>query len=105
GDERNSALMERSNTNIPTYGRAKEIAVNSCFRFGVISETRLDFPTWIRMGLWMSKAHLKVIELPLNAVEAGTHIVSIYPINPNDLPDDAMLGLFDLVSMRPSSLV
>jgi hypothetical protein len=31
--------------------------------------------------------------------------VSLYPLNPLDLPDVAILRLFDLVSMRPTSLV
>lgn len=105
GDERNAVHMERSNANIPTYGRAKEIAVNSRFCFGVLSEDALDFPTWIRMGLWMSKARLRVQEIPLTQTGSGEHVVSLYPLNPNDLLPDAELRLFDLVSMRPTSLV
>lgn len=105
GNEQNAMFMERSNVNLPSYGRAKEIAVNSRFRFGVLSEGALTFPTWIRMGLWMSKAYLTVTEIPLTQVEGGERTVSLYPLNPNDLPDDINLKLFDLVSMRPNSLV
>lgn len=107
GDERNAVFMERSNANLPTYGRAKEIAVNSKFRFGVLSENSLEskFPKWIRMGLWMSKARLEVTEIALNETGADERTVSLYPLNPNDLPASAELKLFDLVSMRPSSLV
>jgi CRISPR-associated protein Csc1 len=105
GDERNAIFMERSNTNIPTFGRAKEIAVGSRFRFGVFSEESLNFPSWIRMGIWMSKARLNVTEIVLNQVGSGENTVSRYPLNPRDLPDSAQLKVFDLVSMRPNSLV
>jgi CRISPR-associated protein Csc1 len=106
GDERSSVFMERSNTNIPTYGRAKEIAIGSSFVFGVLSTETYTFPDWIRMGLWMSKARLLTREIMLEHVtEPGEHVVSAYPVNPADLPDSAELRLFDLISMRPSSLV
>jgi CRISPR-associated protein Csc1 len=105
GSERNYTFMEASNVNIPSYGRAKEIAINSRFRFGVLSETRLSFPKWIRMGLWLSKARLTVKELALKSEGQGEHVVSLYPMNPLDLAETTQLKLFDLVSMRPSSLV
>lgn len=105
GNEQNAVFMERSNVNLPSFGRAKEIAVNSRFRFGVLSEKPLTFPAWIRMGLWMSKARLTVTEIPLTQVEGGEQTVSRYPLNPNDLPHQSDLKLFDLVSMRPTSLV
>ncbi len=107
GEERSSVLMERSNANIPTFGRAKEVAVGSRFSFGVLTPAALTFPRWIRMGLWMSKARLTVAE-PIRLTrrdERGEHTVSAYPMNPGDLPDQTELKLFDLVSMRPSSLV
>jgi CRISPR-associated protein Csc1 len=105
GEEQNSVLMERSNKNIPTYGRAKEIAVNSQFRFGVLSEDSLDFPEWIRMGIWMSKARLNVTEIALSKTNAEEKTVSRYPLNPRDLPNNVQLKVFDLVSMRPNNLL
>lgn len=107
GEERSSVLMERSNANIPTFGRAKEVAVGSRFSFGVLSLDVLTFPRWIRMGLWMSKARLEVDEPVTLTRKNGRdeHTVSAYPMNPGDLPDSATLKLFDIVSMRPSSLV
>lgn len=107
GEEQNSVLMERSNKNIPTYGRAKEIAVGSKFRFGILSEDEIRhrIPRWIRMGIWMSKAALKIVEIPMTRVDAGEQTVSRYPLNPRDLPETAQLKVFDLFSMRPNSLV
>jgi CRISPR-associated protein Csc1 len=107
GDERNAVFMEKSNRNLPSYGRAKEVAVNSVFRFGVLSEVDLTFPRWVRMGLWMSKAQLQVMPpITLTQVdETRQEVVRYYPLNPADLPTPDMLTLFDLVSMRPSNLV
>ncbi len=106
GDERNAVFMERSNINIPTYGRAKEISVGSRFQFGVLSEQPLTFPKWLRMGLWMSKARLEMDEIPLEYIsQQQTQTIATYPLNPTDIPESAALRLFDLVSMRPSSLV
>lgn len=100
-------VQERRNVNRPSFGRAKEIAVGSRFRFGVLSEKALPFPRWIRMGLWLSKARLTVGEpIPLRQMyNEDARMVSLYPLNPVDLPPNANLQLFDLVSMRPSSLV
>ena len=107
GGERNAMFSEQLNRNLPNYGRVKEVAVNSRFRFGILSESDLVFPRWIRMGLWMSKARLRV-EPPVTlrrVDEARRDIVRQYPLNPADLPATEMLTLFDLVAMRPSNLV
>lgn len=109
GDERTAIMMEKANRNLPTFGRAKEVAVGSRFRFGVLSEGELRFPHWIRMGLWMSKARLEVAPpIPLTSItdaDADAQVVRRYPLNPADLPETARLTLFDLVAMRPSNLV
>ena len=107
GAEANYAMMEKSNRNVPTYGRAKEIAVGSRFRFFVLSEREQDFPTWLRMGLWLSKARLTVgAPHTVNRHdEARTEVIRSVPLNPGDLPEGTDLGVFDLVSMRPTSLV
>lgn len=107
GDERSAVLMERSNVNIPTYGRAKEIAINSTFAFGVLSEHPLALPQWIRMGLWMSKARLEVLQtVELHYEQAArSENVRLYPLNPVDLPPGAKTHVYDLVSMRPSNLL
>ncbi|MCC6975933.1 MAG: type I-D CRISPR-associated protein Cas5/Csc1 [Anaerolineae bacterium] len=108
GDERNAVRMEKSNINLPSYGRAKEVLVGSKFRFGALSPRPLKFPKWVRMGLWMGKAELKVNDPPVEVKTVqgrAVHTVARYPMNPTDLPDSAALKLFDLISMRPSSLI
>ncbi len=95
--------MEQSSRNLPTFGRAKEIAVGSVFEFGVIHTAPLRLPRWIRMGLWRSKGLLEVIgEAELKPVSEKEQTASL-PLNPLDVPGD--FRLYDLISMPPSSLV
>lgn len=106
GAEKNAIFMAPSNENLPTFGRAKEVAVESKFRFAILSEKALTLPIWVRMGIWMSKARLTYTEYPLERRRGErTETVRRYPLNQADLPATATLKLFDLISMRPSSLV
>ncbi len=94
--------MKQSSRNLPTFGRAKEIAVGSVFEFGVIHAATIHLPRWVRMGLWRSKAALNIIgEADLKPVADKEHIASL-PLNPLDVPGD--FKLYDLISMPPSSL-
>lgn len=95
--------MEQSSRNLPTFGRAKEVAVGSTFEFGVVHAHPLRLPRWIRMGLWRSKGLLEVIgEADLKPVVGDEQIASL-PLNPLDVPGD--FQLYDLISMPPSSIV
>jgi CRISPR-associated protein Csc1 len=106
GEERTAVRMEKSNANIPTYGRAKEIGVGSVFRFGVLAPQPLNLPSWIRMGIWMSKARLSITQIKLErSDQASTQTLSRYPVNPGDLPESVAVRVFDLVSMRPTNLL
>lgn len=94
--------MEESSRNLPTFGRAKEIAVGSVFEFGVLHTKPLLLPRWIRMGLWRSKGVLEVIgEAELKSIPDEEQTASL-PLNPLDVPGD--FQLYDLISMPPSSL-
>lgn len=94
---------EKSSRNLPTFGRAKEIAVGSVFEFGVIHAACLRLPRWIRMGLWRSKGFLEVIgEAELKPISAKEQTASL-PLNPLDVPGE--FRLYDLISMPPSSVV
>lgn len=89
--------------NIPSYGRAKEIAVGSQFEFAVLSKEPLLLPHWVRMGLWRSKALLECLgESEAKLVESSEQVSSL-PLNPLDVAGD--LRVYDLISMPPSSLV
>ncbi len=96
------AKSEKGRLNLPSYGRAKEVAVGSQFEFAVLSPEPLELPRWVRMGLWRSKALVECLgsaeARPLTQQEQ----VASLPINPLDTPGSLLV--FDLISMPPSSL-
>ena len=95
--------MKPGSKNTPSYGRAKEIAAESVFAFAVLSAERpLALPQWVRMGLWLSKAHIRWHKAKVTSQPAHLHTADL-PLNPLDLP--LRPHLFDLVSMPPSSLL
>lgn len=53
--------MEKTQKNIPSFGRTKEIAPESKFEFFIISENPLKLAKWIRLGKWMSKAAVEIV--------------------------------------------
>lgn len=83
-------------------GRAKELAPGSTFEFFVFGATSVKLPRWIRLGKWMSKAEVQVVWQSQLAKKSGSFIVS-HPLNPLDVPEP--LGVFDLISMPPVSLI
>lgn len=91
--------------NMPSFGRAKEIAVGSRFKFAVLShQETLQLPTWIRLGLWRSKAHLTATEYELSPAELNDEPIS-YALNPLDVPNLRSVSAYDLISMRPTSVL
>lgn len=95
--------MEQSSRNLPTFGRAKEIAVGSVFEFAVLHPGNYRAPQWIRMGLWRSKGRLEVIgEAEMKSVTEREQTASL-PLNPLDV--EGVFKIYDLISMPPSSLL
>jgi len=96
--------MEPNSRNIPSFGRAKEIAVGSAFEFAILHPGALKVPKWLRMGLWRSKALVEMIgEAELKPVPGEKEQVASLPLNPLDVKGD--FKIYDLISMPPSSLV
>jgi len=95
--------MVSKRRNIPSYGRAKEIAVGSRFEFALVSQESVSLPRWVRMGLWSSKAQLECLgEGKVEMLQLSERVASL-PLNPLDVTGD--LHIYDLISMPPSSLV
>lgn len=95
--------MEKGSRNTPSFGRARELAVNSEFEFALLSEhEELQLPKWIRLGLWRSKVALKWEPAEAKVEKAKPERASL-PLNPLDVA--GKLRAFDLISMPPSSLV
>ncbi|MBW4651200.1 MAG: type I-D CRISPR-associated protein Cas5/Csc1 [Kastovskya adunca ATA6-11-RM4] len=96
--------MEKTQKNIPSFGRAKEIAPESKFEFFVISEKSLKLPKWIRLGKWMSKAEMKIEEIPKFKRSEGEFTFP-YPLNPLDVMFSHQVISYDVVNMPPVSLI
>ncbi|MBD2449867.1 type I-D CRISPR-associated protein Cas5/Csc1 [Nostoc sp. FACHB-152] len=96
--------MEKTHKNIPSFGRAKEIAPESIFEFFVICQKELKLPKWIRLGKWMSKAEVKVEQLPQPQTTEGLFTCK-YPLNPLDVMFTNQVISYDVVNMPPVSLI
>jgi CRISPR-associated protein Csc1 len=97
--------MKPTSKNIPSFGRAKEIAPESEFEFFVISNHELDFPRWVRMGKWASKALLKTRPLEIKTQHTSGEFIFPYPLNPLDVMGVHQVLSFDTINMPPVSLI
>ncbi|MGB5974031.1 MAG: type I-D CRISPR-associated protein Cas5/Csc1 [Nodosilinea sp.] len=104
-DNRYHVEMQKTQKNIPSFGRAKEIAPESQFEFFVISEKPLTFPRWIRLGKWMSKAEVDVKELPTPKRNSAKEFSFPYPLNPLDVMFTNQVLSYDTINMPPVSLI
>ncbi|MCU0547556.1 MAG: type I-D CRISPR-associated protein Cas5/Csc1 [Oscillatoriaceae cyanobacterium Prado104] len=96
--------MEKTQKNIPSFGRAKEIAPESKFEFFIISKKPLQLVKWIRLGKWMSKAELKTEEIGKGDRKNGEFTFP-YPLNPLDVMFSHQVISYDVVNMPPVSLI
>ncbi|WP_392477343.1 type I-D CRISPR-associated protein Cas5/Csc1 [Nostoc sp. C110] len=96
--------MEKTQKNIPSFGRAKEIAAESKFEFFVISQKELKLSKWIRLGKWMSKAEVTVEPLPKPKIAEGIFTCT-HPLNPLDVMFTNQVISYDVVNMPPVSLI
>ena len=103
-DNRYHVEMEKTQKNIPSFGRAKEIAPESRFEFFAISQKPLKLPKWIRLGKWMSKAEVSVQEFTDIKLKTGEFTVA-YPLNPLDVMFTNQVISYDVVNMPPVSLI
>ncbi|NJN39273.1 MAG: type I-D CRISPR-associated protein Cas5/Csc1 [Acaryochloridaceae cyanobacterium CSU_3_4] len=104
-DNRYHVEMQKTQKNIPSFGRAKEIAPESQFEFFVTSEQPLHFPRWIRLGKWMSKAEVELKELPQPKQNAAKEFTFPYPLNPLDIMFTNQVLSYDTINMPPVSLI
>ena len=96
--------MEKTQKNIPSFGRAKEIAPESQFECFILSERPLTLPKWIRLGKWMSKAEVSSVEMPKLESGDGEFTISA-PLNPLDVMFSHQVLSYDTVNMPPVSLI
>lgn len=105
-DNRYHVEMEKTQKNIPSYGRAKEIAAESKFEFFAISEKPLTLPRWIRLGKWMSKAEVEIVETQeVKRSNNEQEFTFPYPLNPLDVMFSHQVIRYDVINMPPVSLI
>ena len=98
--------MEKTQKNIPSFGRTKEIAPESKFEFFIISEKSLKLAKWIRLGKWMSKAAVEIVEQKeVNRSPSETNFIFPYLLNPLDVMFSHQVISYDVVNMPPVSLI
>ncbi len=98
--------MEKTQKNIPSFGRTKEIAPESKFEFFIISEKALKLAKWIRLGKWMSKAAVEIMEQKeVKRSQSATDIIFPYLLNPLDVMFSHQVISYDVVNMPPVSLI
>lgn len=96
--------MEKTQKNIPSFGRAKEVAPESQFECFILSTKALALPKWIRLGKWMSKAEVRTEEIQLLKKAEGEFTFP-YPLNPLDVMFTHQVLSYDTVNMPPVSLI
>ena len=98
--------MEKTQKNIPSFGRTKEIAPESKFEFFIISEKSLKLAKWIRLGKWMSKAAVEIVEQKeVKRSPSETDFIFAYLLNPLDVMFTHQVISYDVVNMPPVSLI
>ena len=98
--------MEKTQKNIPSFGRTKEIAPESKFEFFIISDKPLKLAKWIRLGKWMSKAAVEIVEQKeVNRSPSETDFIFPYLLNPLDVMFSHQVISYDVVNMPPVSLI
>jgi len=105
-DNRYHVEMEKTQKNIPSYGRAKEIAPESRFEFFAIARKPLTLPRWIRLGKWMSKAEVEIVETQeVMSSPSEDEFIFPYLLNPLDTMFTHQVISYDVVNMPPVSLI
>ena len=100
GGERRKIGLE----NRPQFGRIRMLAIGNTAVFYVISQSPQTIPHYIRLGKFMSKAHVSTSEHSAHITERQNQSIAIL-LNPADLPSEYQLSVFDLLAVPPTPLV
>ena len=91
-------------TNFPQIGRFKLLSIGNKGVFYLTSRDEFRVPRYIRLGKFMSKAKISVYKQQYRENQAENVSYCNY-LNPNDLPPDTQLGMFDMLNIRPTPLI
>jgi CRISPR-associated protein Csc1 len=89
-------------SNQVVFGRSKELAPESTFEFFVLSGKEVALPHWVRLGKWMSKAHVDIKAQGVARTKQGTFRAdgALNPLDLSLLPENC-----NIVAMAPASLI
>lgn len=90
--------------NRPQFGRIRFLAAGNEAVFYLISREAVRVASYIRLGKFMSKAAVEAREVSYERKEAQEQTFRML-LNPADLPEEAELRTFDLITVPPSPLV
>ncbi len=90
--------------NFPQVGRLKMLSIGNKGVFYVISRDEYRVPRYIRLGKFMSKAKISAYKQHYREVHAEDVLYRYY-LNPNDLPSETQIGMFDMLNIRPTPLI
>ena len=96
------SFTPQESSNRVVFGRAKELAPQSVFKFFVLSESQIVLPRWIRLGKWMAKARVVVKAKEHARLKQGNY-QAVGALNPLDL--DQSPENCNIVAMAPASLI
>ena len=99
----NRGLKARA-TNFPQIGRLKLLSIDNKGVFYITSRDEFRVPRYIRLGKFMSKAKISAYKQNYREIHAQDIPYRDY-LNPNDLPSDTQIGMFDLLNIRPTPLI
>lgn len=91
-------------TNFPQIGRLKLLSIGNKGIFYLTSRDVFRVPRYIRLGKFMSKAKISAYKQNYREIHAQDVSYEYY-LNPNDLPSDTQIGMFDLLNIRPTPLI
>lgn len=106
-DNRYHVEMQKTQKNIPSFGRNKEVSPESKFEFFVFSPDPIQLPRWIRLGKWMSKAEVKEVPISdeIKRISSKEPFVCTHPLNPLDVMFTHQVISYDTINMPPVSLI
>lgn len=98
-----SKLKARA-TNFPQIGRLKMLSIGNKGIFYITSREEFQVPRYIRLGKFMSKTKISARKQDYREYQAENVSYPNY-LNPNDLPSETQIGMFDMLNIRPTPLI
>ena len=99
----NPRLKARA-TNFPQIGRFKLLSIGNKGIFFLTSRDEFRVPRYIRLGKFMSKVKISAYKQHYRENQAENVPYCNY-LNPNDLPPETQIGMFDMLNIRPTPLI